>query len=97
MQDFWLDFARILFAYISTSFSFLAEASTLTRYIFEVESMHTFHVLEFLLLSFAPARDRPIRYIGRSEWHDISIFKCFSSFVRFSLVGKHRFLVQVWH
>ena len=27
-----------------------------------MESLHTFHVLEFLFLSFAPGRDGPIRY-----------------------------------
>ena len=36
--------------------------------------MHTFHVLEFLFLSFAPGRDGPIRYFGRSELHGISFF-----------------------
>ena len=54
--------------------SLLAEASKLTRYIFEVESMHKFHVLKFLFLSFAPDCDGPIRYFGRSKSHGVSFF-----------------------
>ena len=45
-KNFWSGLADILFLHMST-FSLLAEASTLMRYIFEVELMHTFHVLEF--------------------------------------------------
>ena len=50
--------------------------------------MRTFHVLEFLFLSFAPGRDGPIRQFGLSELHGISFFKCFSSLVHF-LFGSH--------
>ena len=57
--------------------------------------MHTFHVLEFLFLSFAPGRDGPIRHFGLSELHGISFFNLFSSMVHFFLVRMQICLEQV--
>ena len=62
---------EILFSYMSTFF-FTGRGLDTDEYIFEVESMHTFHVHGFLFLSFAPGRDGPIRHFGRSELHGIS-------------------------